>query len=60
MRLPPYEKIYYIAVQDGRSDNREFDTEEEAEKARSELPEWVRKNTCVMAFVRRVKSLVSN
>lgn len=38
-------KIYYIAVQDGRLDNREFLTYHQAEQAREEI-----RKTCEMSY----------
>lgn len=45
--LPARKKVYHIMVQDGRYDNREFDSSKEAETARNKLPIMDRNSTCV-------------
>ncbi len=54
------ETKYYIAAQDGRYDNREFDTAEEAEAARLKLREWSEneyRSTCVRSHTIKKKLL---
>lgn len=50
-----YTKKWYIAVQDGRYDDRDFDTPLLADKARHQLPPFDRNTTCIMSYLKEEK-----
>lgn len=49
------ETRYYIAVQDGRFDNRTFASKRGAQSARNKLPPFDRRGTCIMSQTREVE-----
>lgn len=58
MKLPPQERIFYVAVQDGRLDKEEFKSYNGAEAHRKTLKKSCKMlyaSTCVMSYVRNVE-----
>lgn len=41
---------FYIAVQDGRYNDKEYDTQKQAEDARLQISEPERNSTCIMSY----------
>lgn len=50
-KIAMIERLWYIAVQDGRFDDRVFKRRALAEKARDKLPGTMRRGTCVMSTI---------
>ena len=48
--LNVYYKRYYIAIQDGRLDNEEYNSHTEAENAWKELPDFIKKSSCIKSY----------
>lgn len=46
------EEVFFIALQDGRYDNKEYTAYKEAEAARKEIPKFTRQATCIMSYWR--------
>lgn len=46
------EEVFFIALQDGRYDDKEYTTYKEAEAARKEISKVIRPGTCIMSYWR--------
>jgi hypothetical protein len=50
-----FEERWYLAYQDGRIDNKEYLTKEEAEKALKKLGDFTRMGVCIMVYPKRIE-----
>lgn len=49
-----WETYWYLALQDGRDSDTDYDTEEEAKAALKKIPKEFRRSMCVMSGRRRL------